>query len=83
MSSDRYSPKVKLDVRGYVCPYPVLMTIKALEGLKPGEVLEVIFDNPPTCENLPPAVKREGHEVISLEDIEPGVWKAMVRKRRL
>lgn len=71
-----------LDVRGYVCPYPVIYTRKALARLSPGELLEVLTDNPPSCDNVPRTVKDEGHEVLKVEDVEPGVWRILVRKAR-
>ncbi len=70
-----------LDVRGYVCPYPVIYTRKALAKLPPGGLLEVLTDNPPSCENVPRAVRDEGHEVLGVEDLEPGVWRILVRKK--
>ncbi len=70
-----------LDVRGMVCPYPVIYTRKVLSKLKPGEVLEVLTDNPPSCENVPRAVREDGHEVLEVTRIEEGVWKIVVKKR--
>ena len=33
-------------MRGQWCPLPPLRTVKALKGMKPGEVLEVLGTNP-------------------------------------
>ena len=71
-----------LDVKGYTCPYPVIYARKALSKLKPGDVLEVITDNPPSCENVPRAVREDGHEVLAVEKISGGVWRIVVRKRK-
>jgi len=70
-----------LDVRGYTCPYPVIYTRKALTKLGSGDTLEVLTDNPPSCENIPKAVKEDGHEVLSVENIERGVWRITIIKR--
>ena len=70
-----------LDVRGLVCPYPVIYTRKALSQLKSGEILKILTDNPPSCENVPRAVKDDGHEVIDVVRIEEGVWRITVKKR--
>ena len=70
-----------LDVTGYTCPYPVIYTRKALSRLKPGERLEVITDNPPSCENVPNAVRRDGHEVVGVESVGRGVWRILIVKR--
>jgi tRNA 2-thiouridine synthesizing protein A len=70
-----------LDVRGYTCPYPVIYTRKALAKLNAGEMLEVLTDNPPSCENVPRAAKEDGHDVLSVENIDRGVWRIVVVKR--
>jgi tRNA 2-thiouridine synthesizing protein A len=73
--------KYLLDVRGYTCPYPVIYTRKALTKLSSGNTLEVLTDNPPSCENVPRAVKEDGHEVLSVENIGRGVWRITIVKR--
>lgn len=73
--------KYVLDVRGYVCPYPVIYSRKILSKLKSGEILEILTDNPPSCENVPKAVIEDGHEVESVSRVEEGVWKITVIKR--
>lgn len=40
----------------------------------------MVFDNPPSCETIPDAVKSEGHKVLELKEIEPGVWKILIKK---
>ena len=70
-----------LDVRGYTCPYPVIFTRKALSRIEPGGLLEVVIDNPPSCETVPDAAKSEGHEVLGVEPKGQGVWVIRVRKR--
>jgi tRNA 2-thiouridine synthesizing protein A len=72
--------KYILDVRGYVCPYPVIYARKALGKLQQGEILEIITDNPPSCENVPRAIKDDGHTVLAIEQLEEGVWKIVARK---
>lgn len=69
-----------LDLRGYVCPYPQLATLRALRSLKPGDVLEVLTDNPPSCENVPSVAKREGYQVLGVEEVGPGVWKIVIKR---
>jgi len=73
--------KYLLDVRGYTCPYPVIYTRKALAKLNKSDVLEVLTDNPPSCENIPRAAKEDGHEVPLVENVERGVWKITIIKR--
>jgi tRNA 2-thiouridine synthesizing protein A len=71
----------RLDLRGYVCPYPQLATLKELRNSPPGTIIEVITDNPPSCENVPSVARREGHEVMAVEEVEKGVWRIVIRRR--
>ncbi len=70
-----------LDVRGYTCPYPVIFTRKALARVEPGSTLEVVIDNPPSCETVPDAARSEGHEVLGVEQVGQGTWVIRIRKR--
>lgn len=70
----------KLDLRGYVCPYPVLLTMQALSKLKTGDVIEVIIDNPPSCETIPSAVRRRGHKVLDIKKEGKGTWRIIIER---
>lgn len=52
-----------LDVQGYVCPHPQIYTKKALEKLKPGDELELIFDNPSSGESISAMCEAGGNPI--------------------
>ncbi len=41
------------DCMGATCPRPQLMTMRILDAMKKGDVLEIISDNPTTVETIP------------------------------
>ena len=51
------------DVRGMVCPYHQILTLRALNNISSGSVLEVILDNPPSVRDIPPVLKEKEYEV--------------------
>jgi tRNA 2-thiouridine synthesizing protein A len=53
-----------LDVSGYVCPHPQLYTKKALEKMKAGETLELVFDNPSSGESIAAMCDTTGNQVV-------------------
>ncbi|HXZ49506.1 MAG TPA: sulfurtransferase TusA family protein [Usitatibacter sp.] len=53
-----------LDVQGYVCPHPQIYTKKALQKLKPGEILELVFDNPSSGESVSAMCEGTGDEIL-------------------
>lgn len=69
----------KLDLIGQVCPWPVIFTLKELKTLEDGDVLEVIVDHLPSTINIPSAVKKDGHEVLSSEETDEGVFKISIK----
>jgi tRNA 2-thiouridine synthesizing protein A len=71
----------RLDVRGEVCPMPVLKTKKAMEEIAEGEILEIILDYPPSRENVRRFLLSQGHEIIEMVE-EGGVTRIKARKRK-
>ena len=52
----------QLDVRGEICPYPMMKAVEALKQLQPHEVgLEVIIDHAPALETIPTQAARLGY----------------------
>jgi len=52
------------DQLGIYCPEPIFRTRQELDDMKPGEVLEVIADDPATAEDLPRLAKRTGDTML-------------------
>lgn len=69
-----------LDARGYACPYPQVFTLKAIKELKSGSIMEVLVDNPASCDNVPAAARKLGHEVLEIRQ-EGNYWRIVIRKR--
>jgi len=69
-----------VDCRGEVCPIPDVETKRALKKMESGQVLEVLIDYPMSKERIPETVKRQGHEVIALEEIGSSEWKILIKK---
>jgi len=59
---------MELDVRGLVCPMPVLKTKQALEKLAKGERLTVIGDYKPALENIKRFAETHGYRVVYVEE---------------
>jgi len=65
-----------MDVTGYVCPHPQIYTKKALEKMKTGDVIELIFDNPSSGESISAMCENSGNSIIE-KNMNSGkyVWK--------
>jgi tRNA 2-thiouridine synthesizing protein A len=75
--SDQRSPR-RLDVRGTLCPVPVLRSARAVRRLAPGELLEVVGDDPLMRLDLAAWCAREGHELLELVE-EGGTVRCLLR----
>lgn len=75
------TPKETLDVLGRVCPYPLVLTKKALEKLGSGDILKILCDAPASAEDsIPRFAEKQGYgiEVVKLED--KGYWEIYIQK---
>jgi TusA-related sulfurtransferase len=59
-----------IDVRGLFCPEPVFRTKIEMEKLAIGNILKILSDDPESEEDVSRWVKRNGHEILSINKIK-------------
>jgi tRNA 2-thiouridine synthesizing protein A len=69
-----------LDVQGYVCPHPQMYTKKALEKMKAGDILELMFDNPSSGESIMAMCVADGNEIVEQDTQDGTVMRWKIRK---
>ncbi|MEW5959332.1 MAG: sulfurtransferase TusA family protein [Chloroflexota bacterium] len=70
----------QLDVRGEICPYPMMKTVQALKKLQAGdEGLEVFTDHPPALETIPTQAVRLGFET-KIEENSASEWRIVLTR---
>ncbi|MBI5195562.1 MAG: sulfurtransferase TusA family protein [Nitrospirae bacterium] len=69
-----------LNIKGVVCPYTLVKSKLAIEGIDVGQVLEILLDYPEAAESIPKAMLNYGHAVLKVEKINPTDWIIHVRK---
>jgi len=62
---------MKVDVRGEVCPYPMLKAVDAMKKLKGREEVILITDHAPCLETIPPQAPRFGYACSVVETGSP------------
>ncbi len=70
-----------LDVCGEICPDPLTLTMKAVEGLSSGDQLKVILDSPMALETISRWAGRVGHQILEVREAGAGVWEITLEKR--
>lgn len=68
-----------VDCIGLMCPEPLFQTRAAMDVIEPGEVLEVLADDPAAEEDLTRFAKRAGHEVVAVEKLDD-YMRMLIRK---
>ena len=68
-----------LDLKGQICPWPVIFTMKELQKMNDGEILRVTIDHLPSTLNIPAAASKEGNEVVSSTEIGDGVFQIEIK----
>ena len=69
----------ELDARGLLCPLPVLKAAKRLRGMRAGEVLRLVADDPAAVVDVPHFCAESGN-VLEGTDAEDGAQVYLIRK---
>jgi TusA-related sulfurtransferase len=72
----------QLDMRGEICPYPLVESKKAVAKLDPGTTIEVLIDYPLALDNVTRWAQSAGHEVVETRDLGPSEWALVLRSKK-
>lgn len=64
----------QLDVRGEICPYPMMRAVDALKKLPKGDGLEVFTDHPPALSTIPWEAAKLGYEA-NIDEAGMSEWR--------
>jgi tRNA 2-thiouridine synthesizing protein A len=73
-------PIHRLDVTGALCPLPILLAAREMRRLQPGDLLEILGDDPGIREDMPVWCDRAGHRLVEMRDEEGGRIRSLVEK---
>ena len=69
-----------LDLTGLRCPLPILRAKKALAAAAAGSVITVLATDPGAPGDFA-ACRHTGHELLSSETLENGVFQMVIRRK--
>ena len=61
-----------LDVKGQLCPIPVIRTQNQVKKLAPGDILEVVCTDPGVEHDIPAWCRINGHRTLETRRLENG-----------
>lgn len=73
----------KLDLRGAIVPFTLLKVSEAFRGLRAGDTLEVLWNDPDTPGALFKVLPVSAYDVVSMDDVENGFpcYRLKLKKR--
>ena len=76
-------PVESLDCVGLYCPQPLFQTKQAIESIGPGEILEVLADDPGAEKDIKAFARRTGHTFISSTRLPDGSNRILIRRKEV
>ena len=70
----------RLDLKGVKCPINFVKIKLKLEEMQNGQNLEVIIDDGEPMQNVPRAIKEEGHKIIKIENGLDNSFRLLIKK---
>jgi tRNA 2-thiouridine synthesizing protein A len=68
----------QLDVRGEICPYPMMKAAEALKKLPQGDTLQVLTDHAPALSTIPWEAAKHGYRA-TIERVGSPEWRITLR----
>ncbi|MCB1854394.1 MAG: sulfurtransferase TusA family protein [Halieaceae bacterium] len=73
------SALVELDARGLECPMPLLQAKRALNGMRPGQRLQVLATDQGSVRDFRVFAQQSGHLLLASEEAD-GVYRYLLQK---
>ncbi|OGT27993.1 MAG: hypothetical protein A2Z17_07545 [Gammaproteobacteria bacterium RBG_16_66_13] len=67
MTTTELVPTLTLDLKGLLCPMPVVRIAQAVKKLQIGETIEALATDPGVLADIPAWARTTGNELVSLE----------------
>ncbi|MBI4732861.1 MAG: sulfurtransferase TusA family protein [Chloroflexi bacterium] len=59
-----------LDLKGLLCPMPIVKMAKAIKEIEVGQTLEAVATDPGVMADVPAWCRSTGHELVTLEKLD-------------
>jgi len=74
------TPNAVLDLRGVVCPGPLIEAKHLLNSMQPGETLKLVSNCPGISDDLADWVKATGYRLLETDEVAPGEFEFYIGK---
>ena len=70
----------EVDVRGEICPFPMMKAVEAMKKAKPGEIIHMLIDHAPALETIPTQAARLGWQ-WQVEETGAAEWRMTLTRK--
>ncbi len=77
--SKLFNPDKQIDCTGLFCPMPIVKTREAIGQMSPGQLLEMLSDDPGSDPDMRSWVRSTGHDLVAVSR-EGAVYRFLLRK---
>jgi tRNA 2-thiouridine synthesizing protein A len=74
-----FNPDKRIDCTGLFCPMPIVKTREAIKQIAPGQLLEMLSDDPASEADMKSWARITGHDLVAVERLN-AVFRFLVRK---
>lgn len=71
-----------LNLRGLMCPLPVVKIAQAITQVQVGEMIEAYATDPGVLADIPAWARSSGHELVSIEKLDNKEIRFVVKRTR-
>ena len=75
------NPDRQIDCTGLFCPMPIVKTREAMTQMVPGQILEMLSDDPASDPDMRSWAQNTGHELLEVTR-NGAVYRFVIRKSR-
>ena len=77
--SEEQKTELTLDLKGLLCPIPVVKVSQAIKGVSIGGLIEAFATDPGIMADIPAWCKTTGNELVKIER-QDGVFRFLVKR---
>lgn len=71
---------VEVDVRGEICPFPMMKAVEVMKKAGPDEVIHILIDHAPALETIPTQAARLGWQ-WQVEEVDAAEWRMVLTRK--
>ncbi|MGA2821544.1 MAG: sulfurtransferase TusA family protein [Anaerolineales bacterium] len=78
--SAQTKPQTHVDLKGLLCPMPVVRISQAIKQIPVGATIEAVASDPGVVADIPAWARSTGHELVTMEKLSDKEFRFVVKR---